>query len=66
MRNWCYLEGGSRESGVSDAVGGVGYPGVEPEAYISGGRPLACVLCDGGDCVVSKTWHETGISTLGV
>ncbi len=30
--------------GVSDAVGGVGYPGVEPEAYISGGRPAACVL----------------------
>ncbi len=48
MRNWCYVEERSRESGVGnqggDAVGGVGYPGVEPQGYISGGRPLACVL----------------------
>ncbi len=23
-------------------MGGAGYPGVEPQAYISGGRALAC------------------------
>ncbi len=40
-----------RDMGVSDAVGGVGYPGVEPQGYISGGRPAACVLCDGGELV---------------
>ncbi len=33
--------------GACEALGGAGYPGVEPQGYISGGTPLACVLCDG-------------------
>lgn len=46
---------------MSDALGGVGYPPVEPRGYISGGRPSGCVLSD-GVCWVGGTFWTGGIA----